>query len=304
MLRDWLLPPHVQFLLRTLRGEEKRAQYKRFLRGAVNWSLPPRWQEIALDAWYGATGVDVRANAELAGRHRGRRAFVIGNGPSLGKMDLKRLAGEITVGANSFYKHPDAAAADLKYLCIGDASFMEDRESCVGWHRTISERMPRVELMLHASARPLVEKHGLYRGHVVRYFRRGVPTEYVELAHCDFTRPLVVGVNTGTLLSIPLAIAMGCDPIVLIGFDCNWLEGYTKSYHFYEKHELFPEFDSLAADKRWPRYEDQLVTALRDFEGHRLWAEYGRRHGIRIVNATGGGVLDTYERADFESFFR
>jgi hypothetical protein len=303
VIKDWLLPPHLQSLLRSVQGKEPRAQYKRRLRDAVNWVAPPSLQSAVLGAYYRAAGVDISGNRELAGRYAGRRAFVIGNGPSLGALDLTRLAGEITIGANSFYKHPQAAAADLKFLCIGDASFMEDRPSCVAWHRTLARASPRAELMLHASARPLIEKHALYPHHVVRYFRRGVPTEYPELAHCDLTKPLNVGVNTGTVLSIPLALYLGCNPIVLIGFDCNWLESYTRSYHFYDTHELFPEFDSLAADQRWPRYEDQLVTALRDFEGHRLWASYCGARGIRIVNASGGGVLDTYERVGYDSLF-
>lgn len=302
-LKDWLVPANVQFLVRVARGEVRRAQSRRFLRGAANWTLPPEVQHWILGAAHRARGLDVRANAELRGRHVGRRAFVIGNGPSLGGMSLGRLADEVTIGANSFYKHADAEAMGLKYLCIGDASFMEDRPSCVAWHQEIARRMPRTELLLHEDARALVARYGLYPDHRVRYFQRGVPTEYSELAQCDLTRPLNVGVNTGTLLSIPLAIYMGCNPIVLIGFDCNWLEGYTRSYHFYEKHELFPEFDSLAADRRWPRYEDQLVTALRDFEGHRLWAEYCARRGIRIVNASAGGVLDTYERVPFDRLF-
>jgi len=296
----WVLPPNLRFAMRTMRGEEKRAEYKRLLRTTVNWVIPPAWQRLILRSVYRSQGVDVSANVELKNRHQGERCFVMGNGPSLGKQDLSPLADEITIGANSFYKHRDSRRVDLRYLCVGDASFMEDRPEALEWHRILELEHPHAEYLYHPDARHIIKRHDLYRGRTVRWFHRGVPTDQLDLVHCDLTLPLNTGMNTGTLLSIPLAIYMGCTEIYLLGFDCNWLDDYTGSYHFYDEHVQFPEFDSLAADERWPRYEDQLVIAQRDFEGHRLLAQYAQRNGIKIVNATGSGRLDTYPRVAYE----
>src|SRR5699024_10081487 len=41
--------------------------------------------------------------ARFAGRHAGQRCFIIGNGPSLAKMDLGPLRGEVTFGMNRIY---------------------------------------------------------------------------------------------------------------------------------------------------------------------------------------------------------
>ena len=38
--------------------------------------------------------------------HAGKRAFVIGNGPSLRDTDLHKLAGEVTFGSNRIYLYP------------------------------------------------------------------------------------------------------------------------------------------------------------------------------------------------------
>ena len=303
MISDWLLPPNVKYLARSLAGRERRSSRMRFLRAAVNWTVPANVQTLLLSAAYRRGGVDVRNNRALAGRHRGRRCFVIGNGPSLGGMDLSPLAGELTIGANSFYKHPDAGKIGLDYLCIGDRSFMIDEPRAIEWHRTIEERLPDTALMLHPDARSIIDKHGLYRRHEVHYFRRGVVTPYPELIHFDFTKPINVGNTTGSQLAIPLAVCLGATEIILIGFDCNWLESFTGSYHFYPTHEQFPEFDSLKADERWDRYEDHLMFALRDFEAHRLLATRAAQLGVAIKNATRGGLLDTYPRVRFEDCF-
>ena len=40
---------------------------------------------------------------ELKGRHAGERIFIIGNGPSLNKMDLRLLKDEVTIASNGLY---------------------------------------------------------------------------------------------------------------------------------------------------------------------------------------------------------
>jgi hypothetical protein len=297
-MRRWI-PPQWLYAARVLRGRERHASRNRFLRDAIGWLVPIPLQNAILAAAYAWKGVRVD-NADLKNRHRGRRAFVIGNGPSLGKQDLQPLADEITIGANSFYKHPHSDAVNLKYLCIGDPGFMTDEPRSVDWHRMIEKRMPRTELILHPHARQLIEKYGLYTHQRVRYFRRGVNHPVPELIDFDLNRPVNVGVTTGTTLCIPLAIYLGCTEIYLLGFDANWLDNYTASYHFYQTHEQFPEYDTLGKDQRWEMYEDQLLVILREFETHRLIATRGRQIGVKIWNATEGGRLDMYPRIRYE----
>jgi hypothetical protein len=300
VLSDWLVPPHVRFLARSLRGRERRSARMRFLRDLTNWTVPANLQRVLLGLAYSVTGLDVADNGRLRNRYAGRRCFVIGNGPSLGAMDLTPLAGEITIGANSFYKHRDAERVGLTFLCIGDEQFMIDEPRAVDWHRIIAEKLPRTGMLLNPRARVLVEKYGLYADREVFYFRRGVVSQYAELVDFDLTKPINVGNTTGTQLAIPLAVYLGCTEIILLGFDCNWLESYTGSYHFYATHDQFPEFDALKTDDRWGRYEDHLIFALRDFEAHRLIAERTAQLGVTVRNATAGGLLDMYPRVRFE----
>lgn len=303
-LKNWFIPPRFHHLMRIARGLEPRAHVTRLIREVASWTAPREVQRALFDAYYSAQGLDVSGNAVLANKHRGaRRCFVIGNGPSLKDMDLSPLANEIAIGCNSFYKHPAAPVVDLDYLCIGDATFFEDKPHAVEWHETIAREMPRAIKMFHASARPLIERHGLYPGHQVHLYRHGITINEPELVDFDFTRPLCVGHTTGTRLAIPLAIYLGFTEIYIIGFDASWMENYRGSYHFYNDHELWPEFTSMASDTRHPRYADQLINALRDFESHALLYEAAKLRGVKIVNAGRGGVLDTYPRVPFEDLF-
>jgi hypothetical protein len=268
----------------------------------ADWCLGPRLQETLRAAALGLTARRFEGNRRLIGRHSGeKRCFVIGNGPSLKEMDLKPLADEFTIGANSFYKHADAAAVGLDYLCIFDPHFMLDEPRSVDWHRTIAAKLPDARFLLHESGRTLIERHGLYAGREVYYVRSGIATRHASLVNLDLSLPLNVGMTTGTSVAIPLALSLGFREVYLIGFDCNWLEDTKKSYHFYDTHEHYPEFDSTAKDTRGHTYEDTLRSTLREFESHRLLRQKAEQIGARIVNASAGGLLDAYRRETYES---
>lgn len=228
---------------------------------------------------------------------------MIGNGPSLKNMDLKPLANEFAIAANSFYKHPDAAAVNLDYLCINDPHFMRDEPRCVDWHHILAEKHPTAHFVLTSAASAFVYKHNLYAGREVYFVQSGRPVHTARSVSVDLSRPLNVGVTTGSSIAIPLAISLGFSEIYLLGFDCNWLENMSASYHFYDTHELFPEFDSSVTDGRGYSYEDELRFILREFESHRLIRGKAEQLGVRIVNTTEGGLLDVYQRGRFTDCF-
>ena len=240
-------------------------------------------------------------NKVLKNRHAdGGRCFVIGNGPSLADMDLRPLAREFTITANSFYKHPHASDVGPNYLCIGDPHFMRDEPRTVEWHRTIESRLPNTSLVLHPDAEALLKRHRLYANHEVFFFRTGRRARGSEEVNVDFSRRLNVGMTTGTMLMLPLALCLGFREIYLVGLDCNWLDDPDASYHFYDAHEYFPEFDSVTSDTRGHMYEDEVRDVLREFESHRLLMDLARRREVRIFNATRGGRLDVYPRVVLE----
>jgi hypothetical protein len=283
-----------------MRGKEPSAHYKRFLRETVAWFVPANIQSFLLSQYYRRRGGRITATANLRNRYRGR-CFVIGNGPSLAELDLRPLADEQVIVHNSFYKHPHADEVDPNYLCISDESVFKDEAKTVEWHRIIEADLPNVELMLHLAARPLLEKYELYADHPCYFYQHGITVRSPDLVHFDFMRPRNVGHTAGTRLGIPLAIYLGFDEIYLLGFDANWLDNYETSYHFYDAHDQWPEFDSLAADYRQPRYEDQLIFALRDYHSHYLLSQAAPRVGVKILNATSGGHLDMYPRVQYET---
>ena len=54
-------------------------------------------------------------NIELKDRHKGRRAFIVGNGPSIKRQDLKLLKNEISFFVNRAFVHEDYAIIKPTY---------------------------------------------------------------------------------------------------------------------------------------------------------------------------------------------
>lgn len=276
------------------------------LQSIADWLIGPRLQEVIKNSIRSLSYKPVLKNRELYGRYQGaKRCFVIGNGPSLKNMDLTPLANEVTIGANSFYKHPDAKKIGLDYLCIYDAHFMADNAQCMEWHKIIESEMTEAKFVFNAAGEALVKKYGLYSGRDVYYVSHGSNTDKPEEVNLDFSLPLNSGVTTGSAVAIPLALSLGFSEIYLLGFDCNWLEDMSRSYHFYDTHEQFPEFDSTSKDSgsRKGSYESELRMVLGEFVSHRMLRDKACSMGVRIINATEGGLLDMYERQKYSSLF-
>lgn len=269
------------------------------LKDTLDWLLPPRIQEVLRDA-FDRLRPRIEHNEALRGRHAGARCFVLGNGPSLGGMDLRPLRDKVTIAANSFYKHPQSGEVDLKYLCIGDPDFMKDTPKALEWHRVLDEHHPRATLLAHPDVLLLRERHGVHSKQELFTFKLGRPAQDPSELNLDLSRPLNVGQMTGSLLMIPLAIFLGARRIVLAGFDLNHHVDPSRSYHFYASHAQFPEFDSMTADHRYD-YPRLLGAMRREFESHHLLCVRARAMGVEIVNATRGGLLDAYPRVEFEA---
>jgi hypothetical protein len=64
---------------------------------------------------------------DLRDKHKGKRCFIIGNGPSLKNMDISKLKNEITIGSNGIYKNFEKWGFHTNYLLFEDIEQTELR---------------------------------------------------------------------------------------------------------------------------------------------------------------------------------
>ena len=209
--------------------------------------------------------------------YNGGRCFVIGNGPSLTYDDLRKLQGETTFACNSLIRLFDEIPFKPTYYFAQDNRIILDNKEYI-------EKLDTTRF---------VKSHYASRYHIpgVTYYKMLFPKNPI-----GFSRDIASVVYSGqtvTYSMIQFAAYMGFKDIYLIGVDCNYSkDNSTISADSYFDKRLFNSGRQYAA----PEVDTNLLAFARA-------KEVCDKEGIHIYNATRGGKLEIFPRADFDALF-
>jgi len=216
--------------------------------------------------------------------HKGKRCFVIGNGPSLKQTDLSLLNGEYTFCTNRIYLMLDQLGFKPTYYVVSNDLIVEqcarDIEELpmpkfVGWH-----------------ARDMIK---FTKDMTFLWTRCGLRSWFFT----DLTDGCWEG-NTVTMVAIQLAYYMGFSEVYLLGVD--------HSYKF----DGTPHAEQLSTgddpNHFAPNYFGKgFRWHLPDLEGselaYRVANHIFQTTGRHIYDATIGGKLEVFPKVDYYSLF-
>lgn len=231
--------------------------------------------------------------------HAGRRCFVVGNGPSLNRIDMSLLRSEITFGSNRVYHGFEKWGFGFTYWSIEDMMVAED--IAAEWTAAMisSPMYPSTvfvpqDLMHHVEA------------HVTAFTNPCVPVNFTRREYFPRLYPFsldpaeTIWGGTVTYLLLQLAALMGCDPIILVGVDFNYvipdsvtrLDPYRLVSNEDDPNHFFPAY--FGKGRKW---HDPNLSRMR--VAYLSAAKASRRHGFRIYNATPRSKLDVFQRVDY-----
>ena len=231
-------------------------------------------------------------------RFAGKRAFVIGNGPSLKTMDLSPLASEYTFGSNRIYLAFDDLGFSTTFLCASAKHII----SQFG------------QEMAQAGSRHVFMSHRYVQaGHLP-----GAVTTFLSRARPVFGEdPLFWGFHdagTVTNTAIQLAYYFGFSEVILIGVDHHFVTTGPVAAAILPKPATDRRPDTVVSHGEdpnhfTPNYFGQGVTwELPDWttmeQGYARAREHFERHGRRIVDATVDGKLTIFPKIDYDSIVR
>lgn len=244
----------------------------------------------------------------LRNRHKGRRAFIIGNGPSIKGQDLTKLKDEVTFVTNWFANHDDYENIQPTYYCISS------HEVFGGW----SAQNPK----LNAEMREAIVQKTWRSHHFFPLWARNtiLSDEGFSAEQSNFLifeKPKATVLERGRMnwdilgnlddgmtgvitFCLPLALHMGIQEVFLVGCDCDYgisQEKDAKQYFYdFSKHTTSTsKFETL--DRVW----GQGGEIFQIYEIVRREAE---RRGLRIYNATRGGLLEVFPRVNYEDIVK
>lgn len=245
----------------------------------------------------------VGSNAGYSNKHHGQRAFVCANGPSLAEQDIGPLRDEVAFVLNAFFKHPIVSEWQPDYYCLADPALFDNSDGTNEFFVQLEERCPHSTMFVPLAAREGIRRYGLLKGMDLNYVAFGGYLQQGLRKVPDLTRvvPGVVGV---TQMAIMTAMFMGCSPIYLLGFDhdalfmrASLMEGEVdRMPHFYKGEAVRGRANVWSTVSTERLLGDELAL----YHGYRAIQKVAVQHGIQIFNATRGGFLDVFERADYE----
>ncbi len=216
--------------------------------------------------------------AKLKDIHKGKRCFIIGNGPSLKTVDLEKLyqSGDICFGSNLIYKSFADTSWRPYYYVLADY---------IGW-KTVNEEAPSALLQSkHAFIADFYYNEYAIPGNVIQFNmlpfkdKRGFSEDAAEYVYSG---------GTVTYSAMQIAVYLGFKEIYLLGVDCG-------NNHFYK------DGKEEACDK--DAWDPRNFNVSYWLAAYRIAKDYADSHGIKIYNATRGGALEVFERVDFDSLF-
>ncbi|MFV8322668.1 6-hydroxymethylpterin diphosphokinase MptE-like protein [Flavobacterium sp. LB3P21] len=224
-------------------------------------------------------------------KHKGERCFIIGNGPSLNKLDLTLLKGETTFGVNGIYLNQEKMGFLPTYYVIEDYLIAEDRASEINELNGPVKFVPTfLDYTLKKDCNTV--NFNAYINYSDKIFK--------PLFSDNCLRKIGVG-GSVTFMCLQLAFYMGFDEVYMIGFDHNYakLEKTDSSIVVTEENDenhFTPNY--YTKGERW---HDPNVDRME--KGFTVARNHFLNDNRKIWNATYKGHLEVFERKDFEKIF-
>jgi SAM-dependent methyltransferase len=221
--------------------------------------------------------------AQFKDLHKGQRCVIVGNGPSLNKMDLSFLKNEIVFGLNRIYLGFDRFGFTPQYLVSVNKFVLQQS----------AEDFKKVPCWKFLSVEGVPPLAGDEKTLIIN------PRHYKDIFSTDPRQGICIG-STVTYCALQIAFFMGFETVILIGVDHSFV---TQG----DPHKLI---ESQGADPNHfdPNYFGKgYKWQLPDLEGseqmYRIADAYFRAYRHKVIDATFGGKCPVFEKADYRKLF-
>jgi hypothetical protein len=220
--------------------------------------------------------------------HKDKRAFIIGNGPSLKISDLDMLKDEITFASNKIFLAYDETTWRPTYYSVEDSYDMSE------YYEKIRDLKGSIKLL------PIK--------HLLNYKKIDDAIYYPLIQNpknkYKCSNNLMEGIYPGcsvTYSMLQLALYMGITKIYLIGVDFSYFVPvkYNNNAVIYQEDEQnhFHKDYRHSGDKWLEPNEECQIKALQSAK------QFTKNNNVEIYNASRKTKLEVFDKIDFDSLF-
>lgn len=217
---------------------------------------------------------------EFMNINKGKRCFIIGNGPSLTMEDLEKIKDEISFGFNMIYLSFDKTKWRPTYYMVLDQNV----------YLEVGKELNTIDIP-YKFVGENCKKYGKHINNAIYFptiFSNKTMPEYSD----DITKYMYDG-NTVAYYSLQMATYMGFEEIYMIGFDCTYSREIDNDGNVINN-DVKDHFDDAYNDNHNYSNVDKMILAFRSA------SIYAKENNVKIYNATRGGKLEEFERINFD----
>jgi hypothetical protein len=230
-------------------------------------------------------------NTILKDKYKGETCFIVGNGPSLKEIDLKRLAGQNVFATNRFSLHKDFDKIKPRFYCAIDPGFFRESEVSHEWVESIKRKDTNGIIFFF----PVLQKEFVEKN---LNFLKKENIFYLSMIG-DFKENCRFNIDISTSIPSLINVIQGClIPAYYMGFEKIYLLGVEHDFavkstgHFYKG--LGIDFSES--------YELCLKNVAKLFAGYRLLKK--KFVGTEVYNLTPNSYLDVFEFDKYENVLK
>jgi hypothetical protein len=226
------------------------------------------------------------------------RCFILGNGPSLNKINIDRLRSEVSFGVNSIFLMTRTNGFRPTYYVVEDNLVFTENQKDINSYDGVTKLLPKQ----YAEKLDCRDECFVFDMDTSFYNKRD-PSLYAVPQFNVTSAPRFYCGQSVTYLNMQLAYYMGFAEVILVGMDFSYQKPSSHQQngnHIHSQGDDPNHFhkDYFGAGKTWK--DPRLGRVLRSYMRAKFEFE---SVGRKILNATPGGELELFPRVDFESLF-
>lgn len=215
----------------------------------------------------------------LQDRHRGERAVLVANGPSLNRMDMALVRGELTIGLNKIH-------LGIRKFGIYPRYYVAVNDRVIAQAADAIRTLNCVKFISQRNA-PLIPESAL-----TYHINTNSPP-------ARFCRDIAVGVHEGwtvTYAALQIAYFLGFDEVVIVGLDHRY--EYTGQPNEPGRFEG-PDLNHFSSDYFGGGQTWDNPDLAHSEESYRVARAEFEEAGRRIIDATLDGACTVFEKGDY-----
>lgn len=256
----------------------------------------------------------IKSNSELKNIHFGKRCFIIGNGPSINEQNLELLQEEFVITVNQFPRNKQFEKVKTNLHVWADSLFFHIDKSVPEDEELISV-MKKVSLysnpliFYEAEGYELVNTTFPSTLSSARFFLQNHQKDYLDKSMYNLTNG-IPHFSTVIHSAICISLYLGFKEIYLLGCDCTGLINIIETRNTKRRSSIQYSYDitpneltRMVKNTAKRSVKDEIYAQYIMLQDYEYLYQYCTAMGVRLANATHGGILEGIPRVNFEDLF-